>query len=175
MQQKLTLAFACACALVVSLGAASTLRAESTPEPTTTESDTGPPQFEQRELQRQIDKAEEYVNKLAERDADQAKGLLYKMHLVLAKGDTQSAIGIGRQLTTDYKEFSESWEALGEALQSAGQIDAAIGNYQTALDKQGTNVKAMRNLITCYYRLNKLDEAKNAIADARPASARRPL
>ena len=57
MQQKLTLAFACACALVVALGAASTLRAESTPEPTTTaESDTGPPQFDQREIQRQIDR-----------------------------------------------------------------------------------------------------------------------
>jgi hypothetical protein len=57
MHQKLTLAFACACVLVVSLGAASTLRAESTPEPAaTTEGDTGPPQFEQREIQRQIDK-----------------------------------------------------------------------------------------------------------------------
>ena len=57
MQQKLTLAFACACALVVALGAASTLRAETTPEPTTTtETDAGPPQFEQREIQRQIDR-----------------------------------------------------------------------------------------------------------------------
>jgi hypothetical protein len=57
MYPKVTLAFACACALVVSLGAASTLRAESTPEPTTTtESDTGPLQFDQREIQRQIDR-----------------------------------------------------------------------------------------------------------------------
>jgi len=57
MHQKLTLAFACACALVVSLGAASTLRAENTPEPTTTtETDAGLPQFEQREIQRQIDR-----------------------------------------------------------------------------------------------------------------------
>ena len=57
MEQKFTLAFACACTLVVALGAASTLRAETTPDPTTTtETDTGPPQFEQREIQRQIDK-----------------------------------------------------------------------------------------------------------------------
>jgi hypothetical protein len=56
MHQKLTLAFACACALVVSLGVA-TIRADSTPEPTTTtETDAGPPQFDQREIQRQIDR-----------------------------------------------------------------------------------------------------------------------
>ena len=57
MHQKLTLAFACACALVVSLAAATTLRAETTPEPTTTTgTTTAAPQFEQRQIQRQIDK-----------------------------------------------------------------------------------------------------------------------
>jgi hypothetical protein len=64
MHSKLTLAFACACALVVSLAAATTLRAGTTPEPTTsTETDTTETDttandggFDQRAIQRQIDR-----------------------------------------------------------------------------------------------------------------------
>ena len=57
MHSKLTLALACACALGVALAAATTLRAESTPEPTTTtETETTLTQFDQREIQRQIDR-----------------------------------------------------------------------------------------------------------------------
>ena len=57
MHSKLTLALACACALGVALAAATTLRAESTPEPTTTtETETTLTQFDQSEIQRQIDR-----------------------------------------------------------------------------------------------------------------------
>jgi hypothetical protein len=58
MHSKFTLAFACACALALSLVAATTLRAETTPEPTTsteteTTTDGG---FDQRVVQRSIDR-----------------------------------------------------------------------------------------------------------------------
>jgi hypothetical protein len=56
MQSKVTLAFACACALLVALLGAATLRAETTPEPpatTETEPEASPPQ---REIQRRIDR-----------------------------------------------------------------------------------------------------------------------
>jgi hypothetical protein len=57
MHTKLTLALACACALGIALAAATTLRAETTPEPTTTtETETTVAQFDQREIQRQIDR-----------------------------------------------------------------------------------------------------------------------
>jgi len=59
MQSKLTLAFACACALLAALLGAASLRAETTPEPTTTtetEPELSPPQPDQREIQRRIDK-----------------------------------------------------------------------------------------------------------------------
>jgi hypothetical protein len=62
MHSKLTLAFACACALVVSLAAATTLRAGTTPEPTTstdtteTETTADDGGFDQRAIQRQIDR-----------------------------------------------------------------------------------------------------------------------
>jgi hypothetical protein len=57
MHSKLTLAFACACALGVALFGAATLQAETTPEPTTsTETETTDTQLDQLEIQRQIDR-----------------------------------------------------------------------------------------------------------------------
>jgi tetratricopeptide (TPR) repeat protein len=118
-------------------------------------------------LSRQFDKADEYAGKLGAIDADSAHGLLYKLKLALDKGEVQSAIAMGGQLTADYKEFSQSWEALGEAYQAAGKLDAAVAQYKVALDKQATNVQALRNLITCNYQMGKLSDAKAAIQEAR--------
>jgi hypothetical protein len=61
MHQKLTLAFACACALGGALAGAATLQAETTPDPPaetqTTETETiDLPQLDQREIQRRIDR-----------------------------------------------------------------------------------------------------------------------
>ena len=60
MHQKLTLAFACVCALVAALAAATTLRAEvNPPEPTTTETsttETVDSQIDQWQVQKQIDR-----------------------------------------------------------------------------------------------------------------------
>jgi tetratricopeptide (TPR) repeat protein len=115
----------------------------------------------------QFDNADEYVGRLAAVDADQAHGQLYKFKVAMAKGDIQSALAIGRQLTEQYKEFSLSWESLGQALEASGQFDAAAAKYQEALNKQPTNVKALQGLISCSYRLGKLEDAKRYIQDAR--------
>ena len=57
MRSKLTLAFACACALWVVLAGAATLQAETTPDPPAeTGTDTAPPQLDQWQIQRQIDR-----------------------------------------------------------------------------------------------------------------------
>ncbi len=55
MRSKLTLAFACACALGAALAGAATIRADSTPEPPP-ETTTAEPQWTQRDIQRQIDR-----------------------------------------------------------------------------------------------------------------------
>ena len=55
MHSKLTLAFACACALGVALAGAATIRADSTPKPPA-ESTTAEPQWTQRDVQRRIDR-----------------------------------------------------------------------------------------------------------------------
>jgi hypothetical protein len=57
MRSKLTLAFACACALGVALAGAATLQAETTPEPPPEiQTETTAPQWDQQEIQRQIDR-----------------------------------------------------------------------------------------------------------------------
>jgi hypothetical protein len=55
MRSKLTLAFACACALGAALAGAATIRADSTPEPPA-ETTTAEPQWTQHDIQRQIDR-----------------------------------------------------------------------------------------------------------------------
>jgi hypothetical protein len=57
MCSKLTLAFACACALGVALAGAATLQAETTPEPPAeTQAETAQPQIGQWQIQREIDR-----------------------------------------------------------------------------------------------------------------------
>jgi hypothetical protein len=104
MQQKLTLAFACACALVVSLGAASTLRAESTPAPaTTTETDAGPPQFDQREIQRQIDKYRHEVWRW-----QRTMGNPVTRQLPNAPAEVEAKIATWKQVATDIRRRAQN-------------------------------------------------------------------
>jgi tetratricopeptide (TPR) repeat protein len=116
---------------------------------------------------RQFDLAQTYIPKLVQADADQAQGLLFKLKLALAKRDVPGALAVGQQLTTQFPEFANSWEGQGEALQMAGQPDAAAEKYLTALQKQATNVKALRNLIAVSYQMKKYDDAKRYIDEAR--------
>jgi tetratricopeptide (TPR) repeat protein len=116
---------------------------------------------------RQFDLAQALLDPLAKLDYDEAHGLLYKFKFALTKGDLPTALAVGQQLTTDYSEFSESWESMGEALQASGQYDDASTKYLQALNRQSTNVQALRGLIACSYQLNKLDDAKRYIQDAR--------
>ena len=113
-----------------------------------------------------FDLAEPFLDPLTKLDYDQAHGLLYKFRFALGKGDLTMAKAVGQQLTTEFPEFFESWEAMGEALQAAGAYDDASSKYQEALTRQSTNVQALRGLIACSYQLNKLDQAKRYIDDA---------
>jgi tetratricopeptide (TPR) repeat protein len=115
----------------------------------------------------QYDLATPFLEPLAKLDYDSAHGLLYKFRFALTKGDSTTALAVGQQLVTDFPEFSESWESMGDALQAAGQYDDASSKYLQALDRQATNVQALRGLIACSYQLNKLDDAKRYIEDAR--------
>jgi tetratricopeptide (TPR) repeat protein len=123
----------------------------------------------------QFDQAEAYLPKLVAGNVDQAHGLLFRLQLALGKRDVQTAMTVGNQLTTEFPEFANSWEGDGEAMQLAGQPEAAAQKYTMALQKQATNVKALRNLIAVSYQMGKFDDAKRYIADARQKFPQDPV
>jgi hypothetical protein len=104
MHQKLTLAFACACALVVSLGAATTLPAETTPEPTTTtETVTAEPQFDQREIQKQIDRYRHEVWRW-----QRTMGNPLTRHLANAPADVEAKIATWKQVASEIRRRAQN-------------------------------------------------------------------
>lgn len=116
---------------------------------------------------KEFKKAEPLLDTLAALDADQANGLVFKFNYTFAKGDIPGALGIGRQLTHDFPEFSGSWACLGQALEASGRDSDAATDYLAALDRQGTNYIALRHLVNCYYALNRIADASQYIAEGR--------
>ena len=117
--------------------------------------------------QKQWAKAEAQLPTLAAVNQDQSGGLLFRYRLAMAKADHPTALNYARALVQRMGEFSQSWLALGQALQATGQIDEALKNYNTALEKQSDNGEALRGAIDCYYALNRPADAKRKIDDAR--------
>jgi tetratricopeptide (TPR) repeat protein len=119
--------------------------------------------------QRQWDAAEAMLEPLSRNNMDQSGGLLYRYRLAMAKEEYQSAVNFGQQLTQRMPEFGQSWLALAQAQQAMGQYEEALKNYNEALLKQSDNGEAMRGSVECYYALNKPNEARTRIRDARRA------
>ena len=117
--------------------------------------------------QRAFDKARAMLPVLADHDADNAHGNMFRFRLAMAEGDKEQALNLGRQLTHDFPQFAASWEFLGEAQQASGQLDAARQQFRTALDHQANNPQAMQRLVDCSIRLGQLDDARKYLADAR--------
>jgi tetratricopeptide (TPR) repeat protein len=108
---------------------------------------------------RDWDKATWYADRLAEKNVDQAGGLIFRFRLAMARGQIDVALDHAREMTTRLKEFAPSWVLYGQAQQAAGKFDEAIASYTAALDKQSENADALEGIINCYYQLNKPTEA----------------
>ena len=117
--------------------------------------------------QKDFDKVRAMLPHLADLDADQAHGLMFRFRLATAEGDKDTALALGRQLTHDLPQFASSWESLGEALEASGQLDAAAQQFSEALDRQANNPVALQRLVDCLIRLGRLDDARRKIAEAR--------
>jgi tetratricopeptide (TPR) repeat protein len=105
------------------------------------------------------DKAQWYVDRLAEQNADQAGGLIYRFRLAMARGQLDAATEHAREMTVRLKEFAPGWVFLGQAQQAAGKYDDAIASFTAALDKQSENIDAIEGMINCYYAQNKPEQA----------------
>lgn len=124
--------------------------------------------------ERNWDKAAEFADKLGVKNADQAKGLVYKFRLAMAKNDIPGATQIAQDLTSQYREFSRSYLYLGQAQQAARNWGAAIDAYNLALEKQSDNSEALAGIIACYFQSGKPAEALRYINRGRAAHPSSP-
>jgi tetratricopeptide (TPR) repeat protein len=103
--------------------------------------------------------ATSYVDKLSRANADSANGLLFKYRLASAKGELDAAVNIARDLTRSMPEFSRSWSTLGQALMATRQPQEALQRFALALEKQPTNIDALKGIISAYYQVERPEEA----------------
>ena len=120
--------------------------------------------------QKQWEPAERMLDSLSKGNMDLANGVLFRFRLAMAKEDYQTAQNFAKQLTQRMPEFGQSWLALAQAQQAMNQYEEALKNYNEALLKMSDNTDAMRGSIECYYALNKPNDARLRIRDARRAA-----
>jgi tetratricopeptide (TPR) repeat protein len=125
------------------------------------------PLFQLYLAQRRFDDARPLLDPLSKADADSAHGGLLRFKFDLAVGDKQAALNQAQALVAEFPQFSNAWLALGDALADLGRYDDASSKYLQAMDKQGSDPSALRGLINCSYAVNKLDDAKRYIEEAR--------
>lgn len=125
--------------------------------------------FQQYVMLRRWDDAEKYLKVVTEANADLANGRLYRFRLLMAKQDLMKALDVSRELCRSLPEFSQSWLAQGQALEAINQFDDAQRKYEIALEKQNTNIDALRGMIRVSYSMGRPEIAKRYIDQARRA------
>lgn len=109
-------------------------------------------------------RAQQYTDKLAKLNWDQAGGIYYQARLKLARRDADGALRGAEELARRIPELARTWLLLGQAQQASGQIDAAITSYTKVLERQSDNALALRGLVECHWRMGQMNQAKLYIA-----------
>jgi tetratricopeptide (TPR) repeat protein len=107
--------------------------------------------------------------KLAEQNADQAHGLIYKFRLAEARKDLKAAEDVASEMVDTFPAFARSWVDFGDVLRQKGKYDDAIAKYTMALDRQAGNLESLRGIVECYLLMNspRLEDAKSYIDQGR--------
>jgi tetratricopeptide (TPR) repeat protein len=116
--------------------------------------------------QHRYDLAGQQIPALAALHADGADGLIYRVRLLLAKGEIANAVQASRDLVKSRPDFAQSYAILGTALVSSGQSDKAVAEFKNALDRQPGNLDGLLGLIDAYTHLNQPERIAGAIASA---------
>ena len=117
-------------------------------------------------------KAQEYVEKLAKINWDQADGLVYRFRLAMVRTDhpDKQKRADARRYTDEMKqklpEFARSWVFSAQAWMSGGDYVEAISDFQMALEKQSNNTDALLGIINCCYQLKRYGDAGRYIDKA---------
>lgn len=112
-------------------------------------------------------KAEVYLKKLVELNADECGGLLYQQRYAMARQDYQQAEDLGVKLVERFKDFAASWLTLGQAQQALGKFEEAARSYAETRKRQPKQYDALRGLVDCYYQINRPEDALSHLREAR--------
>jgi predicted Zn-dependent protease len=118
-------------------------------------------------LEQQWDAAQRCVDKLVAANYDQTNGLHYQFELAMARQDVPTATAIANTLTSRFEKFSQSWLALGSALQAGGKPVEARDAFQHAWYLEPTNLPAIKALATCCLATGRDSEAGSWIQQGR--------
>src|SRR4029079_5578833 len=91
----------------------------------------------------------------------------FRIMFALAKGDANGALDKAQQLVKDRPDFARSYFILAQVHQRLGNFGEAVSNYQAALERQPTNLEAIKGLVDCSYATSKLDDALRYIRRGR--------
>lgn len=117
-------------------------------------------------------KAEQYLEKLAQRNADQASGRLYRARLLAAQGRIEDGLSLARQVTTDLPDLAAGWLTWAQLLQLQADplpptsvakirlLEEASSRYVQVIDRQSNNIDAVRGMIECLRQLGRFERAK---------------
>lgn len=122
--------------------------------------------FQQALLAKRYDDAEQMLPKLTAINVDQAGGNLFRFKLAQVRGQNEEALRLAQQLTQEMSGFGQSWLALGQAYMALGNWEQANNAFRQALERQATNIDAMRGSIDANYRMNRPAEANRVLTDA---------
>lgn len=120
-------------------------------------------------------RAESYLDKLVQLNADQAGGRLYRARLLAAQGRMEDGIALARQVTVDLPDLAAGWLTWAQLLQIQADalppttitrtrlLEEASTRYIQVIDRQSNNVDAVRGIIDCMRQLGRFERAKSYI------------
>ncbi len=94
-----------------------------------------------------FDTAKRYVEKAERLNLDGVNGKLYQGRLEIARGDKKMGINTLEQAVAARPDFSMAHTVLGQAYLDSGLLDAALAEFQKAIDQKPDNVMALKGAI----------------------------
>jgi tetratricopeptide (TPR) repeat protein len=131
--------------------------------------------FELAIQRQQWDKAKALCDKLVATKGDGADGLLYQFRLATAREDKAEALRIGKAVRDARPEFDLGYVAYGQALQANERFAEALDQYKQARSRKPLNFDALKGMVECSYKLQRPEDARVLIDEARGLFPENPL
>jgi eukaryotic-like serine/threonine-protein kinase len=104
---------------------------------------------------------------LRDRVSEREKWRLSLSYYILVSDDVDKAIQIGEAWAQSYPRDSDAHQELASAYRRLGQFDKALAQYEAVLRLDPNNAEAYGEVALMHSHLNRLDDAKNILEQAR--------